>query len=178
MRRATFPTSRRLVAIIGLMTVFSQVQAGSPGGLNILVIPSGAAQAHLAPVRDYLDRFASGGPGSDCGDSLLDLADVRFANALHRIPEDLGTAAITDAKQRKRLAKALASYRDKHLRRGFDGALVIDVKSDQVQLAGISADGTEKPYEAKLPLSALAKPGRLRQAMCKALARLPVLEEP
>ncbi len=172
------PTLRKLIAIAGLMAVHSLGQAGSPGGLKILVVSSGAAQAHLTPIRDYFDRFETGGPGSDCSDSLLDFSDIRFAGTLHKIPADLGVGAIGDPKQRKRLAKALASYRDKHLPRGFDGALVIDVKSGQAQLVGISADSTEKPYKTILPLSALAKPERLRQAMCEALAKLPVLEEP
>lgn len=114
------PTLRKLMAIAGMMVVHSLAQAGSPGSMRIIVVPSGAAQAHLAPIRNYFDHFESGGPSSDCGDSLLDLADVRFATALHEVSADLGAAAITDPKQRKRLAKALAAYRDKHLPRGFD----------------------------------------------------------
>lgn len=55
---------------------------------------------------------------------------------------------------------------------------MIDLQSDQLQLVGISADGEEMPYKTTLPVSALAKPERLREAMCKALAKLPVLEEP
>ena len=90
----------------------------------------------------------------------------------------MAVEATTNARQRVRLAKALASYRDKVHPTGFNGALVVDAKGGQVELFGFSADDSAKPFKATLTLSAMNARSTLEKAMCRVLVRLPVLEEP
>lgn len=171
------PIFQRCILACALLAAHAAALAGSPGGLLVLVVPSASAQAHLAPVKAYLDRY---GPdeSKNCGNSMLSIDQVRFAGARDKIQPDLAIAATVDAKQRRRLARALTSYRDKAYPRGFDAALVFDAKGGQLQLFGISGDGGAKPYKGILPVAALGTPARLHNAMCRALGELPVLEAP
>jgi len=108
----------------------------------------------------------------------MNIEDIRFADKRHNITADLAIAAITNSRQSARLAKALAAYRDKAHPTGFDSALIVDAKSGQIELFGFSADVSEKPYKATIPLSALDESSRLQRAMCRALGQLPVLKAP
>lgn len=171
------PVFQRCILACALLAAHAAALAGSPGGLLVLVVPSSSAQAQLAPVKAYLDRY---GPddGKDCGKSMLSIGQIRYAAARDEIQPDLAIAATVDAKQRRRLAKALTAYRDKAYPRGFDAALVVNVKGGQLELFGISGDGGAKPYKGTLPMAALGTPARLHDAMCRALGELPVLEAP
>ena len=164
--------------LAALLAANPTVRAGSPDGLTILVITSGAALPHLAPIKSYFDSYRPGSKAASCEGGSLNIGDAQFATATHRISGDWAISAAQDSNQRKRLVKALASYRDRSLPRGFDAALIIDVKAGQLQLTGISADEKGKPYKSTLPVAALTNASRVQQGLCRALGELPVLAEP
>jgi hypothetical protein len=173
----SFRTCKCLL-LAGSLAAHSVSYAGSLDGLNILVIPSGPALARLGAIKAYFDTYRPGSRSANCGDGSLNIADARFATVAHKLPAELGTAAVRDTKQRKRLAKALESYRDKTHPRGFDAALIVDVDASQIRLTGISADPTGKPYKSTLRFSELEDPSQVQGALCRALGELPVLDSP
>lgn len=167
----------RWIFLPTLLAAALNSHAGSPRGLRLLVIPTDAAKAHLAPIDAF---FQAHGPdqGPSCADGLMNIEAVSFAESRHKITPALAVEATTNARQRARLTKILASWRDKAHPTGFDGALVVDARGGQVELFGFSADGSAKPFKATLALSAMNARSTLEKAMCRALVELPVLEEP
>ena len=172
------PRTTSALILASLLATNPAARAGSPDGLTILVITSSPALPHLGPIKSYFDSYRPGSKTARCEGGSLNIADTHFATAVHKMSAALGTAAVRDSKQRKRLAKALASYRDKNLTRGFDAALIVDVKDGQMHLTGISADAAGKPYKSTLPISALDNPTKIQQGICGAVGELPVLMEP
>ena len=161
-----------------LLGVNPAALAGSPDGLTILVITSGPALPHPGPIKSYFDRYRPGSKAASCEGGSLNIADAQFVTSTHKISADSAISAAQDDKQRRRLVKAFASYRDRSLPRGFDAALIIDVKAGQLQLTGISADAEGNPYKSTLPVAALANASRVQQGLCRALGESPVLAEP
>lgn len=164
--------------LAGLIAAHPVARAGSPDGLTILVITSGPALSHLGPIKSYFDSYRPGSRTAHCEGGPLNIADVQFATAAHKISSESAKSAVQDARQRKRFAKALASYRDRNFPRGFDAALIVDMNAGQLQLIGMSADAEGKPYRSTLPVAALANATRVQQGLCRALGELPVLAEP
>ena len=125
-----------------------------------------------------MEYYRLGSASAGCDDGSLNIGKALFASGVYKIPADLAIVAVTEAKQRKSLARSLASYRDKSHPRGFDAALIVEVDAGEMRLTGISADATEKPYKSTLPLSTLEDASKLQRALCSSLGALPVLDEP
>lgn len=169
---------RKNAFLVCLLTVHLLGRAGTPDGLSVLVISSESAKKYIPPIRSYFDDFDPDGADGNCEKGLLHISDVRFASASYNIPSKLAVEAMTDVQQRDRLTKALSSYRDKHLSRGFDTALIVDLAGNHVQLFGISSNPKLKTQKTELPVSALKVHSELKGAICHALRGLPVRTAP
>ena len=72
----------------------------------------------------------------------------------------------------------MTKFRDKNHDRGFDAALVYDVKDGSLVLHGVSADIDTKVVSSVLPFSDLKNTAKVNAAICHALVNIPVLAEP
>jgi hypothetical protein len=86
------------IVVTGLLTMQPFTHAGSPDGLIILVISSRPAEAYLAPLKQYFERYRPGSVSAGCDDGSINIGDARFASGVYKIAADLAVAAVTDAK--------------------------------------------------------------------------------
>lgn len=135
-----------------------------------------SSQGAAGANRGIFRQLPFGQRYSNCRDGSFNIAQVSFREARHKIEPALALAATGNAQQRGRLARSLTAYRDEAHPRGFDAALFVDAKDEQIQFFGFSGDGRAKPYKASLALTALKTPSQLQEAMYRALGELPVLE--
>lgn len=168
----------KMIAVSMLAGWASTAIAGSPDGLQLVMIGTAKAAAQKPALDAFFKRYNPGTTDADCEDTQLNINSVYAEPGKAGITPELAIAATTDKKQRAALGKLMAKFRDKTHDRGFDGALVFDVQNDKILLYGISAMSSIKQYVSMLPLSDLQYPKKTNLAVCHALVQLPVLAEP
>jgi hypothetical protein len=150
-------------------------RAGSPDGLNLVVIAHPSAAGHARAVERFVADARTS--GIQCGKYVLNLEHV-YTTPPARLTSELATAALHDKTGHKRLAKLLTGFRDKTIERGFDAALAYEVRDGQLRFHGISGASDERPVTTTLALDAAGDRQKFNAAACKAVANLPVLAEP
>jgi len=113
--------------------------AGSPGGLQIVMVGTPKAAPYAAAVDAFFKRYDVDSSGTDCDDSQLNIDSVYAHADKAGITPAMALGATNDIKQRRSLGKMMARFRDKNHERGFDGALAYYVQDDKILLYGISA---------------------------------------
>lgn len=168
----------KIIAVSMLAGLSSMAIAGSPDGLQLVMVGTAKAAAQKPALDAFFKRYNPGTTDADCEDTQLNINSVYAEPGKAGITPELAIAATTDKKQRAALGKLMSKFRDKTHDRGFDGALVYDVQNDKILLYGISAMSSIKQYVSVLPLSDLQNPKKANLAVCHALVQLPVLAEP
>ena len=168
----------KIIAFSMLAGLPSMAIAGSPDGLQIVMIGTARAAAQKPALDAFFFRYNPGTTDADCEDTQLNINSVYAEPGKAGITPELAISATTDKKQRAALGKLMSKFRDKTHDRGFDGALVYDVQNDKILLYGISAMSSIKQFVSVLPLSELQNPKKTNLAVCHALVQLPVLAEP
>ena len=168
-------TLHRIAASL-LFAILAPAHAGSPGGLQVVVLGSAKAAPHIGQVKSF---FAM--PHDDpmsCLDSQLNLNSGYRKGAPKGITADLALAAVADKRKRATLARLLSGYRDKDHKRGFDAALAYDVKGSKLTFYGISAFADADVEVSAIALADVNDKQKFNLAVCKALVNLPVMEAP
>ena len=167
-----------LLLAAGLMASSLSAMAGSPDGLQILLLRSAASAEYDAVVDQYLSRYRIGGAGFDCLDAQLSLAAVTHEVSVKGVSADTAYTAATKAAARKTMASKLEHYRDAERDHGFDGALAYRKEGEQLVFYGIAAMEGEPAHVSKLPLTAIKDDAKVNRAICEVLVRIPVNAEP
>jgi hypothetical protein len=152
--------------------------AGSPGGLEVITLANAKGGAYAADISAFFERFDHDAHASYCENAQLNISGVYKKNGSKGINSELALSATQDRKQRSLLGHMMTAFRDKNHPRGFDAALVYDVKNDALLIYGISADSDTKVYASVLPLADLTDKKKVDAAICHALVNIPVLAEP
>ena len=169
---------RKIATGLLLACAHAMACAGSPGGLQIVIVGTAKALPHGVALDAFFARYNADNNDADCDNSQLNIDSVYRKAAQAGVTPDLALAATSDRKQRKRLGGLLGRFRDKNHPRGFDGALAYDLRDDKILLYGISAMPEIKIYASVLPMADLRDIKKINMAICHALVHLPVLEEP
>ncbi|WP_154667903.1 hypothetical protein [Pseudoduganella violaceinigra] len=151
--------------------------AGSPDGLQLLVLGTSQASAAQPKVAQYLAEYEKSQGNFDCDDIMLNIGSA-MQKPVSAISPEKALLSVSDNKQRTLFSKALASYRDPQHKRGFDGALLYDVQNGSLKIYGISAWTKEKIHRSEVKSSDWDNKEKFRLAMCRAMAEMPVLQEP
>lgn len=169
---------RKMIAVLVLAGWASMASAGSPDGLQLVMIGTAKAAAQKPALDAFFKRYNPNTTDADCEDTQLNINSVYGEPGKAGITPELAIAATSDKKRRAALGQLMSKFRDKTHDRGFDGALVYDVQNDKILLYGISAMSSIKQYVSVLPLSDLQDLKKANLAICHALVQLPVLAEP
>lgn len=155
----------------------SNAVGGSPGGLQVVIVATSAAERYQSVVKGFFQRYNPDDGKSDCENSQLniDLANFEIASKFDS-GQIFGSAKNKSA--HKRLAQKLMSYRDADHKRGLDAALAFDVQGSELVFVGVSAATDEKVQVSRMALSDLLDETALSKAICHALVHLPVMEAP
>jgi hypothetical protein len=151
--------------------------AGSPDGLQLLILGTDRSRGAQQKVAQYLDEYQNSVGNFDCDDYTLNIAST-VQGPVATISSDKAMASISDKKQRLAFFKTLSKYRDQQHKRGFDGALLYDVHHGTLKLYGISAWTKEKIHRTEIGSHDWNNKDKFRLAMCRALAEMPVLQSP
>lgn len=166
----------QLIITTTFALIHATSQAGSPGGLQLLVLGTPGAIEHKPKVEQFFAAYNADPSDFDC-----DNRQLRIEEALQKPPKgitsDMALAAVTDAKQRKVLSKAMAKYRAPDYDRGFDGALLYDVKDGKLTFYGISALDKIGILTTALNATEWDDKSKFNLKICRAL-QLPVLHAP
>ncbi|HEY0491477.1 MAG TPA: hypothetical protein VGD30_18350 [Telluria sp.] len=149
--------------------------AGSPDGLQLLVLGTSQAAVAQPKIAKYFVEYEKSQGNFDCDDIMLNIGSTMQQPA-SSITSDKALLSVTDKKQRLAFSKSLTSYRDAQHGRGFDGALLYDVQNGSLKLYGISAWSKEKIHRSELKVADWNNKERFRLAMCRAIAEMPVLQ--
>jgi hypothetical protein len=169
-------TLKHVAALALLALAQAGAHAGSPGGLQLVVLGSDKAAAHSAQVKAF---FASYRPGEiACLDTQLNIGSGYSEASPKGFTPALALAAVKDKNKRKELARLMSAYRDKQHKRGFDGALAYDIKDGMLELYGISAFADAAVEVARIAPADASDAGKFTMAVCRALVNLPVMEAP
>lgn len=164
-----------------LMASAGGAHAGSPGGLQLVALGTGAAAPYQPAIASYFARVGRDAGASDCENAMVTVDKVRYKNAragATQIDAQLVLEAVFSKTKRQKLAAALSKFRAADLDRGFDGALVYNVVGTDLVLYGVSADAAQRVFTARVPLAHIADTARVNAALCHILVNLPVLAEP
>lgn len=151
--------------------------AGSPDGLQLVVLGTSQAVVAQAKIAQYFAEYEKSEGNFDCDDSMLSIGSA-MQKPVSAITSEKALNSVTDKKQRLEFSKALASYRDARHGRGFDGALLYDIQDDTLKIYGISAWSKEKIHRSELKPSDWNNKTKFRLAMCRAIVGMPVLQSP
>lgn len=151
-------------------------QAGSPEGLQLVVLGTPGAAGHKVKVEQFLTAYDADPSGFDCDNRQLNIQDT-VQKSLKAITPDMALAAVSDAKKRPAFSKAISKYRDRDHDRGFDGALLYDVMDGKLVLYGISAWDKKPIQKVELSVSESNDRSKFNLAICRAL-HMPVLQAP
>ena len=170
------PEMKKKILLFGLLTSAAAAHAGSTDGVNIAAIGDQTALSYTGSLKQFLADNAA--DGISCGEYALRLQNVYTTGLPPQLTSELAIGALKDKAKRKKLGKILTGFSDKTLPRGFDGALLYEVKGGQLRMYGISGAADEKVVVSSLPVSEAKDQKKFNVAACKALASLPVLAEP
>lgn len=168
---------KKLVLSAMLATAPCLGLAGSPDGLQLLII--GTAQGSIAQpkIAQYLAEYEKSQGNFDCDDIMLNIGSA-LQEPVRTIAPEKALLSISDKKQRLAFSKSLTAYRDSKHQRGFDGALLYDVQNGALKLYGISAWSKEKIHRSEVKPGDWDNKEKFRLAMCRAIAEMPVLQAP
>jgi len=151
--------------------------AGSPDGLQLLVLGTSQASTVQPRIAQYLIEYEKSQGNFDCDDIMLNIGTV-VQTQVSGISPDKALLSVSDSKHRAAFSRTLATYRDPQHKRGFDGALFYDVQNGSLKLYGISAWSKEKIHRSEVKASEWDNKDKFRLAMCRAIAEMPVLQAP
>jgi len=159
-----------------LAAMHMMAQAGSPEGLQLVVLGTPGATGYKVKVEQFFTAYDADPTGFDCDNRQLNIQNT-VQKSLKAITPDLALAAVSDLKKRLSFSKAISKYRDSDHERGFDGALLYDAKDGKLVFYGISAWDKKPVQKAELSTSELDDKRKFNLAICRAL-HMPVLQAP
>lgn len=168
----------RKLAFLSFGLLSGNAFAGSPGGLQLVILPTESGMPYMPEIARFFERYNPDDGKSDCNDTQLHLGSGVTRTKTKNISSPLALAAISDQKKRKQFTRALESYRDNDHESGFDGALVVDASGNVIKFYGISALMAVKIQHASIPIAKASDPNALSLAICMAVIQLPVMEAP
>jgi len=168
---------KKLLLIVCLASSPYMAFAGSPDGLQLLILGTSQASAVKPKIAQYLVEYEKSQGNFDCDDIMLNIGSAMLEPVTAISPEK-AMLSVSGNKHRAALSKALASYRDPQHKRGFDGALLYDVQGSSLKLYGISAWSKEKIHRSEVKATDWDNKEKFRLAMCRAMAEMPVLQAP
>ena len=163
------PVTLALLAALPMVS-----DAGSPGGLHILALPTSKAVMYEPVMKKFFDEFNVRNIPTDCGETHLQIDRVYYDGARIKTSGDAALRAMTSSAEHRKLGKKMAAFRHPGYELGFDAAVVYDVKGDLFILYGISQFHDIKKYTSKIALSDVNDIAKLTKAVCLAASRLPV----
>jgi hypothetical protein len=170
--------SKAFVLALGLILTHAGAAAGSPRGLQIIVVSTPGGQAYLPSVKSFFDHYDPDAGKSDCDGAQLNIDSAIIGSRTPGISSELAISAVGDEHKRRQLAKLLAAYRHERAPRGLDGVLVVDVKGEELRLYGISAFLPAGVQQSRIRSGELADQSKFDTAVCQALIHMPVMEAP
>lgn len=164
-----------------LLAAASGTHAGSPGGLQLLTLPTARALPYQATIASFFSRVGHDAGASDCENAMLSVDTVydkkaRVGNT--GIDSQFALEAVFSKSRRRQLAAALNKFRDRDIKRGFDAALVYDVVGNDVVFYGVSAHAGERVFTARVRVAETSDKAKVNAALCHVLVNLPVLVAP
>lgn len=159
-----------------MATSQATVQAGSPDGLQLLILGTPNATNHKVKVEQFFSAYEADPTGFDCDNRQLSIQDT-VQNSLKAFPAEMASTAVSDPKLRRSFSKAISKYRDQTHDRGFDGALLYDFTQGKLVFYGISAWEKKPVQKVELPASDMNDKRKFNLAICRAL-NMPVLKAP
>jgi len=160
-----------------LLLASTAASAGTPGGLQILVLRAPESARFDATVDDYFSRHRPD-DGDECLDALLNIDSV----TTNRPPKDVGASDVFKAaaskKDHKNLARKLERFRDADHPHGYDAALAYRSEGEQLVFYAVGAFAPEPVKISKLAQSSLQDRARVDKAICETLVHIPVNAEP
>jgi hypothetical protein len=167
---------KKSIVLLCLLASTTIVEAGSPDGLNIVVIPNEAALPNASLVKQFwIDYKAT---GIRCNEEALHLENLYTTAYPPQLTSELALGAVHDNAKRKKLSKVLTQFRDKTLKHGFDAALTYELKEGQLRLYGISGFADIKVVASSLSLDDARDQKKFNAAFCKALVSFPSMTPP
>ncbi|KQZ39526.1 hypothetical protein [Duganella sp. Root1480D1] len=167
----------RHLSIAGLLTALQMAaHAGSPGGLQLVVLGTSGAADYRVKVEQFFSAYETDPTGFDCDNRQLNIEST-VQKPLKAITADVASVAATDTKKRRSFSKTISKYRDRDHDRGFDGALLYDVINGKLVFYGISAWDKEPIQKVELSASESDDKRKFNLAICRAL-HMPVLQAP
>lgn len=151
-------------------------QAGSPDGLQLVVLGTSGAAGHKVKVEQFFSAYDADPSGFDCDNRQLNILNS-VQKPLKAITPDMASAAVSDPKKRPAFTKAISKYRDRDHDRGFDGALLYDVIDGKLVFFGISAWDKKPIQKVELSANEVDDKRKFNLAICRAL-HMPVLQAP
>lgn len=161
-----------LPALLALLPAPSQ--AGSPGGLYLLTVPTANAVAYTPAIKEFFKGYYSRNISGSCGENTLSVERVYHDGAKAGISGDFAIKAMTSKPVHRKLGKKMAAFWHPEFELGFDAALVYDVKGASLVFYGISQFTDVKKYTSPIALADVGDMVKLTHAICLAAARLPV----
>lgn len=151
-------------------------QAGSPEGLQLVVLGTSGAAGSKAKVEQFFSAYDADPTGFDCDNRQLNIQDT-VQRSLKAITPDMALAAVSNPRNRPAFTKAMSKYRDRGHDRGFDGALLYDVIDGKLMLYGVSAWDKKSIQKVELSVGESEDKRQINLAICRAL-HMPVLLAP
>ena len=156
---------RTPLAVFLLAATSATALAGSPGGLQLVVVHTSKAAPHQPHVQAFFDRHFAGNGIHDCDDSALTIDGVHYQSGSKGITGDLIKNAVFSSAQHKKALALMSSFRDNNHHCGFDGALVSDVIDNKLVFYGVSAHRESRKYTYAVPLNELANKKKMDYAI-------------
>jgi len=163
-------------AAMALMLASAASHAGSPGGLQLLVLGAPDAAEHQQRIAAYFAAYEADPAGFGCNQRPLQIDNAHQQPVKNATPE-MALAAVASATQRKKFSRAMEKFRDPDHDRGFDGALLYAARDGKLKLYGISAWTEEAILVSTLGPADWSDPKKFKLGMCRVL-QMPVLQEP
>ena len=160
-----------------LLLISAKSLAGTPGGLQILVLRSAESARFDKLVDEYFSRHHPD-DGAGCLDALLNIDSVTSGTPLKNVGASDVFDAATSKSKHKTLARKLERFRDTSHQHGYDAAFAYRNEGEQLVFYAVGAFTLAPVGVSKLPLSSLQNLESVDKAICEALVKIPVNMEP
>lgn len=151
--------------------------AGTPGGLQILVLSTPESSRFDARVNDYFGRHGLD-VGDECSNALLNIDSVTTSTPLKNVGAADVFKAAASKQEHKALARKLDRFRDADHPHGCDAAFAYRSEGEQLVFYAVGAFAPEPVRISKVALSSLKSLSSVDKAICEALVHIPVNAEP
>ena len=151
--------------------------AGTPGGLQILVVRAPESARFDATVNDYFSRHGLD-VGDECSNAQLNIDSVTTSTPLKNVGAADVFKAAASKQEHKALARKLDRFRDADHPHGYDAAFAYRSEGEQLVFYAVGAFAPEPVRISKLALSSLQNRPSVDKAICEALVHIPVNAEP